>query len=87
MAYVDGGGAFRDEPVAARDAARSEYGARRYHQADDEWSPAWDLSGQVEDLQLIFNIGRDLANSRDWPEWMPGSEFGPARAPTAAQRR
>ncbi|MFA4893612.1 M28 family metallopeptidase [Brevundimonas sp.] len=87
MAYVDGGGAFRDEPIAARDAARSEYGSRRYHQADDEWSADWDLRGQVEDLALIFNIGRDLANSRDWPEWMPGSEFGPARAPSAAQRR
>ncbi len=87
MAYVDGGGAFRDEPVAARDAARSEYGARRYHQADDEWSAGWDLRGQVEDLELIFNIGRDLASSRDWPEWMPGSEFGPARAPSASQRR
>ena len=87
MAYVDGGGAFRDEPVSARDAARSEYGARRYHQADDEWSADWDLRGQVEDLQLIFNIGRDLASSRDWPEWMPGSEFGPARAPSASQRR
>ncbi|MDQ3125918.1 MAG: M28 family metallopeptidase [Pseudomonadota bacterium] len=87
MAYVDGGGAFRDEPIAARETARSEYSARRYHQADDEWSPEWDLRGQVEDLQLIFNIGRDLANSRDWPEWMPGSEFGPARAPSASQRR
>ncbi len=87
MAYVDGGGAFRDEPVAARDAARSEYGARRYHQADDEWSADWDLRGQVEDLELIFNIGRDLAGSRDWPEWMPGSEFGPARAPSASLRR
>ena len=87
MAYVDGGGAFRDEPIAAREAGRSEYGSRRYHQADDEWSPNWDLRGQVEDLELIFTIGRDLANSRDWPEWMPGSEFGPARAPTASQRR
>ena len=87
MAYVDGGGAFRDEPIAARNAARDEYTARRYHQADDEWSADWDLRGQVEDLELIFNIGRDLANSRDWPEWMPGSEFGPARAPSASQRR
>jgi len=87
MAYVDGGGAFRDEPVAAREAARTEYGSRCYHQADDEWSADWDLRGQVEDLELIFNIGRDLANSRDWPEWMPGSEFGPARAPSAGQRR
>ena len=87
MAYVDGGGEFLDEPIAARNASRSEYTARRYHQADDEWSADWDLSGQVEDLELIFNIGRDLANSRDWPEWMPGSEFGPARAPSASQRR
>lgn len=87
MAYVKGGGTFLDAPVAAREAGRSEYGARRYHQADDEWSADWDLRGQVEDLELIFNIGRDLANSRDWPEWMPGSEFGPARAPSAGQRR
>lgn len=36
---------------------------------------------------MIFAIGQDLANSRDWPEWMPGSEFGLARAPTASQRR
>ncbi|MGV8929890.1 MAG: M28 family metallopeptidase [Brevundimonas sp.] len=87
MAYAEGGGVFRDEPVAAREAARSDYGARRYHQADDEWSSDWDLRGQVEDLELIYEIGRDLANSRDWPEWMPGSEFGPARAVTADQRR
>jgi Zn-dependent M28 family amino/carboxypeptidase len=87
MAYVDGGGAFLDEPIAARNASRDEYTARRYHQADDEWSSDWDLRGQVEDLELIFNIGRDLANSRDWPAWMPGSEFGPARAPSASQRR
>lgn len=87
MAYADGGGAFRDEPVAAREAARSEYGSRRYHQADDEWSADWDLRGQIEDLEMILAIGRDLANSRDWPQWMPGSEFGPARAASAAQRR
>lgn len=87
MAYVDGGGDFRDEPVAARDAARSEYGSRRYHQADDEWSADWDLRGQAEDLQLIYDIGSRLANSRDWPEWKSGSEFGPARAASAAARR
>jgi Zn-dependent M28 family amino/carboxypeptidase len=87
MAYVDGGGEFRDEPVAARNAARDEYTGRRYHQADDEWSADWDLSGQVEDLQLIYEVGADLANSRDWPEWKQGSEFGPARAASASARR
>lgn len=87
MAYVDGGGEFRDEPTAAREAARSEYGSRRYHQADDEWSADWDLRGQVEDLQMIYDIGSRLANSRDWPEWQPGSEFGPARAASASRRQ
>ncbi|WP_339914976.1 M28 family metallopeptidase [uncultured Brevundimonas sp.] len=87
MAYVDGGGEFRDEPIAERNAERDAYVTRRYHQADDEWSPDWDLRGQIEDLELIYGIGRDLANSRDWPAWMPGSEFGPARAVSAAARR
>jgi Zn-dependent M28 family amino/carboxypeptidase len=87
MAYAEGGGDFRDEPIAARDAARDEYGARRYHQADDEWSADWDLRGQIEDLEVALWIGRDLANSRAWPGWKPGSEFGPARAASEAVRR
>ncbi|HEY0598563.1 M28 family peptidase [Brevundimonas sp.] len=87
MAYAEGGGEFRDEPRAAREAARDEYGARRYHQADDEWSADWDLAGQIEDLEVAYWIGRDLADSRDWPGWKAGSEFGPARAASAAARR
>jgi Zn-dependent M28 family amino/carboxypeptidase len=39
MAYAESGGTFRDEPVEARIAARDEYTEKRYHQADDEWSP------------------------------------------------
>jgi Zn-dependent M28 family amino/carboxypeptidase len=87
MAYAEGGGDFRDEPTAPREAAREEYGTRRYHQADDEWSADWDLRGQVEDLEVARWIGLDLANSRDWPGWKPGSEFGAARAASAAARR
>lgn len=87
MAYAEGGGDFRDAPVEAREAARSEYGRTRYHQADDEWAPTWDLRGQVEDLEVVYWIGRELANSRVWPGWKPGSEFGPARAASDAARR
>ncbi|CAN5388363.1 M28 family metallopeptidase [soil metagenome] len=87
MAYAEGAGEFRDEPIAARNAARAEYTAKRYHQADDEWSPDWDYSGQIEDLAVYYSVGRALADSRDWPQWRPGSEFGPARAATADQRQ
>ncbi|GAA0756416.1 M28 family metallopeptidase [Actinomadura yumaensis] len=87
MAYAGSRGDFRDEPVAERQAARSEYGAKRYHQAADEWSADWDYSGMIEDLTVFYDVGRALANSRDWPEWKSGSEFGPVRAVTAAERR
>ena len=86
MMYAGGGSTFRDEPIAAREAARAEYGRNRYHQAADEWSDDFDLRGMAQDVDLFIAIGRDLANSTDWPEWKDGSEFGPARAASAAAR-
>ncbi|RZJ96710.1 MAG: M28 family peptidase [Brevundimonas sp.] len=86
MTYGGSTGDFRDEPIADRLASRTEYGRSRYHQAADEWSPDWDLRGQVEDLQVLYTVGSALANSREWPQWKDGSEFGPARAATADQR-
>jgi hypothetical protein len=41
----------------------------------------------IEDLQVFYDVGRALADSRDWPQWKPGSEFGPVRATTQSERR
>ena len=87
MAYAKSTGDFVEEPIAERLASRSEYTANRYHQADDEWSADWDYSGQIQDLQVYWSLGHALANSRDWPSWKEGSEFGPARAASAGERR
>ena len=87
MAYPKGSGDFRDEPVAERQALRDEYGARRYHQAADEWLPEMDFRGAAEDLEVVYAVGMALANSRDWPDWKEGSEFGPVRQESAAARR
>jgi hypothetical protein len=46
-----------------------------------------DFSGAAEDLAVVYGVGLDLANSRDWPEWKPGSEFGPVREASEASRR
>ncbi|MFN3353678.1 MAG: M28 family metallopeptidase [Brevundimonas sp.] len=86
MAYMRGTGDFRDEPIAERIARRDSYTADRYHQADDEWSADWDLSGQLEDLEVYFRVGLELANSREWPQWRPTSEFRVAREVSDAQR-
>jgi len=53
-----------------------DYLDRKYHKAADNYYPElWDMSGIVEDAQLSFDIGYQLANSDKWPEWKEGSEF------------
>ncbi len=73
--------------VEAGKAAQEAYVRDRYHQPADEFDPNWDLSGMAQDLVIAFDLGRDLANSREWPQWKAGSEFKAARDKTAAQRK
>ena len=54
---------------------RDEYVAKHYHQPSDEVDPAWDLSGAVQDVQLLFEVGYEVANGDKSPEWKAGSEF------------
>jgi Zn-dependent M28 family amino/carboxypeptidase len=56
-------------------AQRKEYTAQRYHKPTDVFDPNWDLSGAVEQAQVLFQIGEDLANSTAWPAWSAKSEF------------
>jgi Zn-dependent M28 family amino/carboxypeptidase len=72
--------------VAAGKKAAEDYTRDRYHQPADEFDPNWDLSGMAADLGVVYDLGERLANSREWPEWKPGSEFKAARDKTAAQR-
>ena len=58
---------------------RAEYLANDYHKVSDEIKPGWDLSGGVEDLRLLFEVGRRVADGTTWPEWKPGTEFKAAR--------
>ncbi|MGA0602739.1 M28 family metallopeptidase [Caulobacter sp. KR2-114] len=73
--------------VTAGRAWATEYTAHRYHQPADEWSADWDLSGQVQDITLLYDLGRDLATSDRWPDWKPGSEFKALRDATSAERK
>jgi Zn-dependent M28 family amino/carboxypeptidase len=54
---------------------RDEYTAQDYHKVTDEIKPDWDLSGMVEEAELLLQVGLDVANSAEWPEWKSGSEF------------
>ncbi len=58
---------------------RKQYVENDYHKPSDQVKPDWDLSGAVEDLELLFNIGKKLADSATWPQWRPGTEFKATR--------
>ncbi|HEX6866078.1 MAG TPA: M28 family metallopeptidase, partial [Caulobacteraceae bacterium] len=73
--------------VAAGKAWSDRYIAAMYHQPADEWAPDWDFTGTAIDIDMLHDLGRELANSEAWPEWAPGSEFKAARDESAAARR
>jgi Zn-dependent M28 family amino/carboxypeptidase len=60
---------------AAGQAVADDYRNHRYHQPSDEWSPTWDLSGPIEDLDAHYEFGRELSDSDVWPNWYPDDEF------------
>jgi Zn-dependent M28 family amino/carboxypeptidase len=51
------------------------YTNNHYHKPSDEFDPEWDLSGMVEDLQLLFQVGLRLGNEDTFPNWKKGNEF------------
>jgi Zn-dependent M28 family amino/carboxypeptidase len=65
---VDGG-------TAKGHAAVLDYIANRYHKPQDEYDPAWNWAGAVQDLTLYFQLGRQLAMGDQWPNWYPTAEF------------
>jgi Zn-dependent M28 family amino/carboxypeptidase len=73
--YVDAGTNFIGKPAGYGEQKRAEYTANDYHKPSDEIKPDWDLAGAVDDTRLLFRVGYDVANTAQWPEWMPGTEF------------
>lgn len=78
--WIDGG-------VAAGKKASDDYTAKRYHQRGDEWQADWTFAGAARDLEIVYTLGSQLANSRKWPGWGAGSEFGALRSESDDQRK
>ncbi|MGZ8297556.1 MAG: M28 family metallopeptidase [Allosphingosinicella sp.] len=75
MLYAEGGEDLVEGGIAAGHAAAEDYRTNRYHQPSDEYDPKWNWSGAIRDLEIYWLIGRELADSMDWPNWNPGDEF------------
>ncbi|SDH65325.1 Zn-dependent amino-or carboxypeptidase, M28 family [Pedobacter terrae] len=48
----------------------------RYHSPQDNFdAKTWDLSGIVEDVRMLFDMGYRISNEVSYPKWKNGSEF------------
>ena len=55
---------------------QEEYTEKNYHQPSDEYDEStWTMDGAINDLKLLFQVGKRLAYEEKWPEWKSGSEF------------
>ncbi|MGH8251667.1 MAG: M28 family metallopeptidase [Steroidobacteraceae bacterium] len=85
--YIKSGIELRDKPEGTGKRLLEEYVAERYHKPSDEYQDSWDVSGSIEDLRLLFEVGARVANDAGWPEWYEGNEFRAARDSSAASRK
>lgn len=77
--YLRSGIDYIDKPEGFGKQMVEEYIKNHYHQPSDEIRPDWDLSGGVEDVQLMFLVGLTIANDDAMPTWNRGDEFEGAR--------
>jgi Zn-dependent M28 family amino/carboxypeptidase len=73
--------------VEAGKAAQEAYTTNNYHQPSDQWKAEWTFDGMARDLDILYSVGRDLADSTGWPNWSKDSEFRAIRDQSAAKRK
>lgn len=52
-----------------------DYTLNKYHAVNDEYDESWNLEGLEQNINTIFSISLQLANSNSWPNWYENNEF------------
>ncbi|MFN0008803.1 MAG: M28 family metallopeptidase [Planctomycetota bacterium] len=85
--YADGGISVVGQTPGWGLAKSGEYTANDYHKPSDEVRSEWNLEGAVRDMELLYRVGREVAEEDAWPRWKDGSEFRAAREASLAPAR
>lgn len=75
MLYAKGGIDHEVNGKSYGEAFVENYGKERYHDPSDEYDHSWDLTGIEQVTNIFYELGRGIADSRDWPNWYEGAEF------------
>lgn len=78
--YTGSGNDLLEGGIAAGEAAGRDYNEHRYHKPGDQFDAAtWKVDGIVQDLDAVYEVGKTLADSGQWPNWRAGNPFKAAR--------
>jgi Zn-dependent M28 family amino/carboxypeptidase len=77
--YFDLGSDFEGKPAGWGKQQIEDFEEHRYHQPSDELQDSWNFDGMIDDAQLGFYVGVNVANADSMPSWLPGDEFEAAR--------
>ncbi|MDB5223219.1 MAG: family metallo-hydrolase [Chitinophagaceae bacterium] len=55
--------------------SEDDYRTKHYHRPSDEYDSTWTFDGGIDDLKLLFLVGKRLAFEDKMPQWKEGSEF------------
>lgn len=75
----DGGPAMEEGGLVAGEAL-AKARAERYHTVEDEYDPAWPLTGALQDVQAMLALVLRVAAAEQRPRWNPGSEMAGRQA-------
>ena len=88
MLYMDSGSDLLVGGTTAGGAFDQTYRRDAYHQPADEYNAStWNLAGIAEDVAVLHQLGLQLANSREWPNYRTTSEFRPVRDRSVSSRQ
>ncbi|MEQ1929089.1 MAG: M28 family metallopeptidase [Parvularculaceae bacterium] len=85
MLYADSGYDLVDGGETAGRALLDAYTAERYHQPSDEYDESWDLSAMADTVDMLQEVGAEIATSDKWPTWRDGDEFRAIRDASRAE--
>ncbi|MFM7518041.1 MAG: M20/M25/M40 family metallo-hydrolase [Pirellula sp.] len=77
--YLHSGHAVRNQPEGWGKKQLQAWTDKHYHQRSDQYDPSWDLSGAIEDIQLLTEVGLSAADAPQMQFWTQGDEFEAAR--------
>lgn len=79
VVYLRPGRDFIGKPASYGREKVLNYTTHLYHTVNDVVQSNWDLQGAEQDVELVFQVGYQVAQGKDYPQWKTGAEFKAVR--------